>query len=102
MSDVMMVSAKNLLNDVYCRDASAKIQLPLSVKRGWSKLVGSLEPYGCVHGKGSDRGKPVVNLESVGIALGIFDAHVGVDAAGIAVSLNEWMVPIVYEHFVSC
>lgn len=101
-ADALMLPVKNLFNDMYCRDASAKTKASLSAKRRRGEFVGSFEPYGYVRGAGPDRGRLVVDPEPAGIVRGIFDARIGgMSAAGIAASLNERMVPTPYEYFAS-
>lgn len=44
--DKMIVPFKNLINDSYCRDISAKIRSQLDVKRKQGKFIGSFPCYG--------------------------------------------------------
>jgi len=44
--DKMIVPFKNLINDSYCRDISAKIRSQLEVKRKQGKFIGSFPCYG--------------------------------------------------------
>ena len=101
-ADALMLPVKNLFNDMYCRDASAKTKAPLSAKRRRGEFVGAFAPYGYAKGTGPDRGRLVVDPEPAGVVRGIFDARIGgMSAAGIAAMLNEGLVPSPYEYFAS-
>lgn len=101
-ADALMLPVKNLFNDMYCRDASAKTKASLKAKRKRGEFVGSFAPYGYAKGSGSDRGKLVVDPEPAGIVCGIFDSRIGgMSAAGIAARLNEGFVPTPFEYFAS-
>ena len=99
-ADALMLPVKNLFNDMYCRDASAKTKASLSAKRRRGEFVGAFAPYGYAKGSGPDRGRLVVDPEPAGVVRGIFDARIGgMSAAGIAAMLNESLVPSPYEYF---
>lgn len=101
-ADALMLPVKNLFNDMYCRDASAKTKASLSAKRRRGEFVGAFAPYGYAKGTGPDRGRLVVDPEPAGVVRGIFDARIGgMSAAGIAAMLNEGLVPSPYEYFAS-
>lgn len=51
-ADALMLPVKNLFNDMYCRDASAKTKASLSAKRRRGEFVGAFAPYGYVKGSG--------------------------------------------------
>ena len=95
-ADALMLPVKNLLNDMYCRDASAKTKTSLSAKR----RRGEFFPYDYARGSGPYRGRLVIDPEPAGVVRGIFDARIGgMSAAGIAAMLNEDLVPSPYEYF---
>ena len=99
-ADALMLPVKNLFNDMYCRDASAKTKASLSAKRRRGEFVGAFAPYGYAKGSGPDRGRLVIDPEPAGVVRGIFDARIGgMSAAGIAAMLNEDLVPSPYEYF---
>lgn len=99
-ADSLMLPVKNLFNDMYCRDASAKTKASLSAKRKRGEFVGSFAPYGYKRGAGHERTKLVVDDEPAGIVRTIFDARIGgMSAAGIASMLNDSFVPSPYEYF---
>lgn len=99
-ADALMLPVKNLFNDMYCRDASAKTKASLSAKRRRGEFVGAFAPYGYAKGSGPDRGRLVIDPEPAGVVRGIFDARIGgMSAAGIAAMLNEGLVPSPYEYF---
>ena len=99
-ADALMLPVKNLFNDMYCRDASAKTKASLSAKRRRGEFVGAFAPYGYAKGSGPDRGRLVIDPEPAGVVRGIFDARIGgMSAAGIAAMLNESLVPSPYEYF---
>lgn len=99
-ADALMLPVKNLFNDMYCRDASAKTKASLSAKRRRGEFVGAFAPYGYAKGSGPDRGRLVIDPEPAGVVRGIFDARIGgMSAAGIASMLNEGLVPSPYEYF---
>ena len=101
-ADSLMLPVKNLFNDMYCRDASAKTKASLSAKRKRGEFVGSFAPYGYMRGSGSDKARLVVDAEPAGIVKTIFDARIGgMSAAGIATMLNDSFVPTPYEYFQS-
>ena len=45
-ADQIILPFKNLINDAYCRDISAKIRSQLDVKRKMGKFIGSFAAYG--------------------------------------------------------
>ena len=100
-ADALMLPVKNLFNDMYCRDASAKTKASLSAKRRRGEFVGAFAPYGYAKGSGPDRGRLVVDPEPAGrCARASSDARIGgMSAAGIAAMLNESLVPSPYEYF---
>lgn len=99
-AEALMLPVKNLFNDMYCRDASAKTKASLSAKRRRGEFVGAFAPYGYAKGSGPDRGRLVIDPEPAGVVRGIFDARIGgMSAAGIAAMLNENLVPSPYEYF---
>ena len=101
-ADALMLPVKNLFNDMYCRDASAKTKASLSAKRRRGEFVGAFAPYGYAKGEGPDRGRLVIDPEPAGVVRDIFDARIGgMSAAGIAAMLNDGRVPSPYEYFAS-
>ena len=64
-ADALMLPVKNLFNDMYCRDASAKTKASLSAKRRRGEFVGAFAPYGYAKGSGPDRGRLVIDPEPV-------------------------------------
>ena len=97
---LLLLPVKNLFNDMYCRDASAKTKASLSAKRRRGEFVGAFAPYGYAKGSGPDRGRLVIDPEPAGVVRGIFDARIGgMSAAGIAAMLNDDLVPSPYEYF---
>lgn len=72
ITDALMLPLKNLFNDMYCRDASAKTKASLSAKRRRGEFVGAFAPpYGYAKGSGLDRGRLVVDPEPAGVVRGI-------------------------------
>jgi site-specific DNA recombinase len=101
-ADSIMLPIKNLFNDMYCRDASAKTRASLSAKRKRGEFVGSFAPYGYKRGSGENRGQLIVDPEPAGIVRTVFDARIGGMSPGaIAEMLNEGFVPTPYEYFKS-
>ncbi|MCX4305357.1 MAG: recombinase family protein [Acetatifactor sp.] len=89
----LVYSIKNLVNDLYARDISLKVNSSLAVKRERGAFVGAIAPYGYMK-SAEDRHKLVVDADAAPIVRDIFRWRLeGEGFARIARRLNDAGVP---------
>ena len=89
----LVVSLKNLINDMYAKDISGKIHASLETKRKSGEFIGSFPPYGYLKSP-ADKHKLIVDPETAPIIKEIFAWRAeGVGCAQIARRLNERNIP---------
>ena len=96
--DSIVIPFKNLLNDSYCRDISAKIRSQMEVKKKRGDFVGSFAPYGYKKDP-KNKNHLVIDDYAAGIVRRIFNYKLdGYNPAYIANALNEDGIPSPYEY----
>ena len=91
--DNLVVSLKNLINDVYSKDISRKVKAAMAVKQRRGDFLGSNAAYGYLR-RADDNRKLVVNPETAPTVRDIFAKRLaGESYAGIARDLNNAGTP---------
>ena len=92
-NDEMILSLKNLVNDLYAKDISQKINSTFATMRGNGELTSGLPPFGYQRSPENKR-KLAIDPETAPIVREIFQWRLeGVGMAQIARRLNERKVP---------
>lgn len=89
----LVYSLKNLVNDLYAKDISQKVNSSLAVKRGRGEFVGAIAPYGYMK-SAEDRHRLVIDPDAAPIVRDIFRWRLeGEGVARIARRLNDRGIP---------
>ncbi len=97
--DEMVLSLKNLVNDLYARDISRKIGSSLDTKRRNGEYIGAVPPYGYLKSL-EDRHRLVPDEDAAPVVRRIFQWRAdGMGAAQIARRLNEEGIPSPALHY---
>jgi len=92
-TDALIISLKNLVNDVYAKDISQKISSALRIRQEQGDFIGGLPPYGYLKSSENHR-KLVVDDEVAHIVRDVFDWKAdGLGDVAIARRLNELGIP---------
>lgn len=93
VNDEFMISLKNLVNDLYAKDISKKVQSAILLKQKKGEFIGSFAPYG--YKKSLDnKNKLVIDSETAPIIRDIFQKKMeGLGNNKIARTLNEEKIP---------
>ncbi|MCL2084078.1 MAG: recombinase family protein [Oscillospiraceae bacterium] len=91
--NTVMVPFKNLMNDEYCRDISAKVRASLDIRRKQGQFIGAFASYG--YKKDPERkGRLIIDEYAAEIVRGIFSWFIeGTGIIGIAKRLNGLGIP---------
>ena len=101
-ADQIILPFKNLINDAYCRDISAKIRSQLDVKRKMGKFIGSFAAYG-YRKDPKDVNRLLIDTYAANIVKMIFDMKIdGTNSQRIAQKLNSMGVLPPAEYKRSC
>lgn len=98
--DGLILSLKNLVNDLYAKDISRKTQSALSTKQKSGEFIGAFAPYGYLKSPG-DKHRLVPDPDTMDIAKGIFKWRLEGDGINrIARRLNGMGVasPAMYQY----
>ncbi len=98
--DELVLSLKNLVNDLYAKDISQKIHAALFIKQKKGEYIGALPPYGYLKST-EDKHKLVVDPETACIVQNIFQWRLAGDSfTEIARKLNnrEIVSPSLYHY----
>jgi len=99
-TDALIISLKNLVNDVYAKDISQKISSALRTRQEQGDFVGGLPPYGYLKSRENHR-KLVVDDEVAHIVRDVFDWKAeGLGDVAIARRLNELGIPSPMKRWV--
>ncbi len=91
--DELVISLKNLVNDLYARDISKKIISSLSTKQQNGEFIGAFPPYGYLKST-DDRHKLVIDPATAPIVREIFEWRLNEEGiVQIARRLNERKIP---------
>lgn len=91
--DEMVLSLKNLVNDLYAKDISNKIIASFNTKRKKGEFIGSLPPYGYMKSP-EDKHKLIVDPEAAAVVSDIFQwRKEGMGIGKIVQKLNEEGIP---------
>ncbi len=96
----LVLSLKNLVNDLYARDISKKISSALTIKRKNGEFIGAFPPYGYKKSE-EDKHKLVIDEETAPVVRDIFRWRLqGQGLAQVARRLNEHKIPCpaVYQY----
>lgn len=89
----LVVSLKNLVNDLYAKDISQKITTSLEIKRQKGEFIGAFPPYGYLKSP-EDKHKLVPDPEAAPVVREIFGWRAdGIGIATIARYLNDREIP---------
>ena len=100
--DHIILPFKNLINDAYCRDISAKIRSQLDVKRKLGKFIGSFATYGYKKDP-QDKNKLIIDAYAANVVKMIFDMKIeGWNSQRIAEKLNDMGILPPAEYKRSC
>jgi DNA invertase Pin-like site-specific DNA recombinase len=92
-TDALIVSLKNLINDVYAKDISQKVISSLRTKQEKGEYIGGFAPYGYLKSS-EDKHKLVIDTETAPIVRDIFKWKAeGMGDTLIARRLNEMGIP---------
>lgn len=101
-ADQIILPFKNLINDAYCRDISAKIRSQLDVKRKMGKFIGSFATYG-YRKDPKDANRLLIDTYAANVVRMIFEMKIdGVNSQRIAQKLNSMGVLPPAEYKRSC
>lgn len=101
-ADQIILPFKNLINDAYCRDISAKIRSQLDVKRKMGKFIGSFATYG-YRKDPKDANLLLIDTYAANVVRMIFEMKIdGVNSQRIAQKLNSMGVLPPAEYKRSC
>lgn len=91
--DEMVLSLKNLVNDLYAKDISNKIMASFHTKRKKGEFIGSLPPYGYMKSP-EDKHKLIADPEAAAVVRDIFRwRKEGMGIGRIVRKLNEEGIP---------
>ncbi len=89
----MVLSLKNLVNDLYARDISQKVRSSLNTKRKNGEYIGSVSPYGYRKSL-EDKHKLVIDPDAASVVRSVFRWRAdGMGVVQIARKLNEEGIP---------
>lgn len=89
----LVLSLKNLVNDLYAKDISQKISSAIAVKQKNGEYIGSLPPYG-YRKSPENKNKLVIDEETASVVRDIFQWRAeGQGIAHVARRLNERNIP---------
>lgn len=95
----MVLSLKNLVNDLYAKDISRKICSSLDTKRRNGEYIGAVPPYGYLKSP-EDRHRLIPDQDAAPVVRRIFQWRAeGTGAAQIARRLNEEGIPSPALHY---
>lgn len=98
----LILSLKNLVNDLYAKDISQKIHSSLSTKQRNGEFIGAFPPYGYLKSP-EDKHKLVIDPQTAPIVKEIFDWKLeGLGMIQIARRLNERGIPCPAVYHVLC
>lgn len=85
----LIISLKNLINDLYAKDISQKIHASLSIKRKNGDFLGAFPPYGYLKSP-ENKHKLIIDLEAASVVREIFQWRLAGDSINqIAKRLND-------------
>lgn len=96
----LVLSLKNLVNDLYAKDISKKISSALTIKRKNGEFIGAFPPYGYKKSE-EDKHKLIIDEETAPIVQDIFRWRLqGKGLVQVARLLNERQIPCpaVYQY----
>lgn len=97
--DEMVLSLKNLVNDLYARDISSKVISSFDTKRKNGEFIGTYPPYGYMKSPG-DKHKLIEDPEAAAVVRDIFQwRKEGMGIVRIARRLSEEGIPSPALHF---
>lgn len=96
--DSILIPIKNILNDSYSRDLSAKVKSALTSKRKNGDFIGAFAAYGYIRDP-DDNNKLLIDEYAAGIVRNIFTWYAeGGSKNGIAKRLNAMGIPSPAKH----
>lgn len=97
--DEMVLSLKNLVNDLYAKDISKKIISSFDIKRKKGEFIGTYPPYGYMKSS-EDKHKLIADPEAASIVRGIFQWRIEGMGIGLIVrKLNDGGIPSPALHY---
>lgn len=88
-NDILLMHLKNIINDMYAKDISKKIQTALNQKRKDGLFIGAWASYGYLKDT-NNKNKLIINEETACIVKHIFNLRLqGFSYSKIAITLNE-------------